>query len=593
MSVSPWQTIVNGWNNLEIEYLSGNLSGKMNLYLSGTKVQSIDPIDTDTLSIDSVRLGAMGVETGTRGSVFFDDYQSRRFSAIGPLLDPGLLEQNPSLVPDWVNKTYSYEDGAHKHAVTSVVVTDENNVQTTNTYRYDANGNMTCRIEGGQTFLQTFNAENRMSGVALVTGNCDTLGDTLKTWIFTYDGDGQKVKQVYTEGASTLTTYYYAGGSYEVQTDGTTETARQYYSIAGMTVAMKVGAYGDTPAEWVFFLTDHLGSVVGVTDATGTLVSETRYLPFGEVRLSVGAITQTDFGYTFQRNNSYIKLLDYRFRSYSPDLGRFISPDSIIPNLSNPQSLNRYSYVNNRPINFNDPSGHKETCGEYGQQCPKNQEKNYQKDIFDRYKINLMSGGWTYDESAYIYSALSRMESGLNNITNGRGLPWIRNNLGGAIISVGFDQDNFTNLLAFGSFPGIGANPHVIANSVFLPSSFTSVNWSSPYGRADTMIVHEFGHVVDNRSSISGLGSIFGGGGGDGLMRFVGSTPTGIFGIRCANDSLNISNNRFINGDGYGYGNNSPADYFAHTFTSAIMTPNDSHAPVNAVIWMSAYINLK
>jgi hypothetical protein len=38
----------------------------------------------------------------------------------------------------------------------------------------------------------------------------------------------------------------------------------------------------------------------------------------------------------------------------------FIQPDSIIPDLATPQSLNRYSYVTNRPINFNDPTGHKE-----------------------------------------------------------------------------------------------------------------------------------------------------------------------------------------------------------------------------------------
>lgn len=34
------------------------------------------------------------------------------------------------------------------------------------------------------------------------------LGDTLKVWLFAYDGEGTRVKQVYTEGASTLTNYY-------------------------------------------------------------------------------------------------------------------------------------------------------------------------------------------------------------------------------------------------------------------------------------------------------------------------------------------------------------------------------------------------
>jgi len=51
-------------------------------------------------------------------------------------------------------------------------------------------------------------------------------------------------------------------------------------------------------------------------------------------------------------------LMDYKARFYSPVLNRFIQPDSIIPETYNPQTWNRYSYVNNRPINFNDPSGH-------------------------------------------------------------------------------------------------------------------------------------------------------------------------------------------------------------------------------------------
>jgi hypothetical protein len=50
--------------------------------------------------------------------------------------------------------------------------------------------------------------------------------------------------------------------------------------------------------------------------------------------------------------------MDYRSRWYDPELGRFIAPDTIIPNVTNPQSLNRYSYVLNRPIIFNDPTGH-------------------------------------------------------------------------------------------------------------------------------------------------------------------------------------------------------------------------------------------
>jgi hypothetical protein len=65
--------------------------------------------------------------------------------------------------------------------------------------------------------------------------------------------------------------------------------------------------------------------------------------------------------------------MDYKARFYSQSLGRFLQPDSIIPSLFNPQSWNRYSYVTNRPINFNDPTGHwgdsNSACGVRGDQC--------------------------------------------------------------------------------------------------------------------------------------------------------------------------------------------------------------------------------
>ncbi len=48
----------------------------------------------------------------------------------------------------------------------------------------------------------------------------------------------------------------------------------------------------------------------------------------------------------------------YGARYYDPNIGRFISADSIVPDPMNPQSLNRYSYCLNNPLKYTDPSGH-------------------------------------------------------------------------------------------------------------------------------------------------------------------------------------------------------------------------------------------
>jgi RHS repeat-associated protein len=48
----------------------------------------------------------------------------------------------------------------------------------------------------------------------------------------------------------------------------------------------------------------------------------------------------------------------YNARYYDPTIGRFISPDTVGQIIANPQTLNRYSYCLNNPLNQTDPTGH-------------------------------------------------------------------------------------------------------------------------------------------------------------------------------------------------------------------------------------------
>jgi len=129
-----------------------------------------------------------------------------------------------------------------------------------------------------------------------------------------------------------------------------TNAVTKYYHMAGQRVAMRQGSA-------VYYLYgDHLGSTSLVTDAAGATLTETRYQPYGQMYWQWGA-TQTDYGFTGQRLDGF-GLMDYNARYYSSTLGRFISPDTIIPQPGNPLAWDRYAYVNSNPVRYTDPSGH-------------------------------------------------------------------------------------------------------------------------------------------------------------------------------------------------------------------------------------------
>jgi len=77
----------------------------------------------------------------------------------------------------------------------------------------------------------------------------------------------------------------------------------------------------------------------------------------GETRLTTGTIF-TDKLFTGQREMAGLGIYHYQARFYSPKLGRFLSADTIVPSYTNPQTLNRFSYVTNNPLRYTDPTGH-------------------------------------------------------------------------------------------------------------------------------------------------------------------------------------------------------------------------------------------
>jgi RHS repeat-associated protein len=95
----------------------------------------------------------------------------------------------------------------------------------------------------------------------------------------------------------------------------------------------------------------------------------------GDRRNSQGTLG-TDRQFTGQRLDG-TGLYYYNARYYDPTIGRFISADFVIPDYSNPQNLNRYSYVANNPLKYTDPSGHVRIDAEYDPGTTSREVKDY------------------------------------------------------------------------------------------------------------------------------------------------------------------------------------------------------------------------
>ena len=230
--------------------------------------------------------------------------------------------------------TYNY-DTTHKHAVASVG---------SNSYGYDDNGNMTSRHivdqSGTKDFTLNYDAENRL---ASVTGAA--------TANFTYNADGQQVKSI-VNGVTT----YYVGQHYEKK--GTTVT--KYYFAGATRIAVR------TDGTLSYLLGDHLGSSSVTTDANGGFTASALYKAFGETRYTTGNLG-TDYKFTGQREEASLGIYFFNARWYDGSLGRFRSPDTIVPTgTQGTQAWDRYAFVNNNPVRYNDPTGHMIDQGEGG-----------------------------------------------------------------------------------------------------------------------------------------------------------------------------------------------------------------------------------
>jgi len=237
------------------------------------------------------------------------------------------------------NGDYEYLDPAHVHAVTSVGGYD---------YSYDANGNLITKTGMAQTArTMAYDEENRL--ISIYEDGLYILNR--------YDGDGGLIKK-----SVNGSTKFYIGKLYECDAPcwtGSFWTGDKYIYAGSTLIAIRTAHTG----EMRYIHADHLGSTNLVTDATGAVIQNISYFPYGKTHTEIYETGErVNRRYTGQEIDDSTGLYFYNARYYDPSLGRFIQADTIVPNPRNPQSFNRYAYTYNNPINYTDPSGHCPVC---------------------------------------------------------------------------------------------------------------------------------------------------------------------------------------------------------------------------------------
>jgi len=208
----------------------------------------------------------------------------------------------------------------------------------------------------------------------------------------------------------------------------TGNTVKKYYYANGQRVAMRDGG------TVYFLLTDHLGSTAVTADGNGARTAELWYKPWGEYRGTPYGTTPTSYRFTGQREDASIGLYFYNARYYDSTLGRFIQPDTIVPNPGDPQSLNRYSYVGNNPLRYTDPSGHG-YCEDLDCVVKTDARTGHLAGLGDKWGI-AMTGPWESENEWMVYEGVRTISERVgehlakNHIALS-GDTWVRKNIGG------------------------------------------------------------------------------------------------------------------------------------------------------------------
>lgn len=380
--------------------------------------------------------------------------------------------------------TWTY-DPVHLHRVTQAGSSGYS-------YVYDANGNVTSR-QGSSITWSSYNYPTQINDTA--------TGESVS---FLYGPDRRAYFES-TQSPSGTETNYHVGGLLDIVSSGGVTDYRHYIYAGSEPVAIDSRKSSGTNSL-NYLLSDHQGSIAAITNSAGAVVVGESFTAYGNRRNPTtwsGAPGNSDLstiagvtrqGYTFQDALGQMGLNDMVGRVQDATTGRFLSADPNIPDPTDPQSYNRYSYTRNNPLTYTDPSGFDDTCSTSGPGCGGSSGSMDPAERIDGFVTVYSASGSTY---TYVTDQETAQGVGGGKITvtdvfQGDSIQWnaqggMSNLLGsyhdGQWSSSGLD-DSFQGgggLLGFGGVGGFGGFSGGFGRSGGYASAAVGVQQSDPY----------------------------------------------------------------------------------------------------------------